>query len=124
MAHFAQLDDSNQVIQVIVVNNSDTLDGNGQESEAVGIVFCQSLFGADTRWAQTSYNSSIRKNYAGIGFTYDAGRDAFIPPQPYPSWVLNEATCQWEAPVPYPEDGLLYRWDEYARDWVVAAPGQ
>lgn len=124
MAHFAQLDDNNQVTQVIVVNNSDTLDGNGQESEAVGIVFCQSLFGADTRWAQTSYNSNIRKNYAGIGYTYDPGRDAFIPPRPYPSWVLNEATCQWEAPVPRPEDGLLYRWDEDAGNWVVVAPGQ
>lgn len=124
MAHFAQLDDSNQVTQVIVVNNSDTLDPNGQESEAVGITFCQSLFGADTRWLQTSYNSNIRKSYAGIGYNYDAGRDAFIPPQPYPIWVLNEATCQWEAPLPIPDDRQLYQWDEDAGNWVVVAPGQ
>jgi hypothetical protein len=118
MAHFAQLDGRNQVTQVIVVNNSDILDDNGQESEAVGIAFCQNLLGADTNWRQTSYNGRIRKNYAGIGFTYDAGRDAFIPPQPYPSWVLNEATCQWEAPASYPEDGLLYRWDEKSGAWL------
>ncbi len=116
MAHFAQLDENNVVLQVIVVHNNELLD-NGVESEAKGIAFCESLF-PGTNWAQTSYNANIRKNYAGIGFTYDAQRDAFIPPQPYPSWVLNETTCQWEAPVPYPQDGKRYVWDEATVSWV------
>ena len=118
MAHFAQLDDQNTVLQVIVVHNNELLD-NGVESEAKGIAFCQSLF-PNTRWAQTSYNGNIRKNYAGIGFTYDSARDAFIPPKPYPSWVLDEATCHWEAPVPYPTDGERYVWDEATQTWVAA----
>lgn len=118
MAHFAQLDPNNIVIQVIVVGNQDCLDHNGDESEAVGIAFCQSLFGTDTRWIQTSYNGNIRKNYAGIGCIYDAQRDAFISPKPYPSWVLNDETCQWMAPVPCPNDGGIYKWDEDLRSWV------
>lgn len=119
MAHFAQLDDNNQVTQVIVVNNSDILDDSGQESEAVGIAFCQSLIGADMRWVQTSYNGRIRKNYAGAGYTYDEGRDAFIPPKPYSSWVLDEALCIWAPPVPWPEDDQLWRWDEDSLGWVL-----
>lgn len=119
MAHFAQLDGNNQVTQVIVVNNSDVLDGDGQESEAVGLAFCQSLLGADTRWVQTSYNGRIRKNYAGVGYTYDEGRDAFIPPKPYSSWVLDEALCIWAPPVPRPEDDQLWRWDEDSLGWVL-----
>ena len=118
MAHFAQLDDQNTVLQVIVIHNNELLD-NGVESEARGIAFCQSLF-SGTTWVQTSYNANIRKNYAGIGFTYDSARDAFIPPKPFPSWVLNEATCQWEAPVPYPTDGQQYVWDEATQTWVTA----
>lgn len=121
MAHFAQLNKNNTVIQVIVVNNSDILDENTQESEAVGIAFCQQLFGADTRWVQTSYNSNIRKNYAGIGYTYDSQRDAFIPPKPYDSWVLDEAICQWQPPVPMPSDGQLYAWNEVTVSWVPAS---
>jgi hypothetical protein len=116
MAHFAQLDNQNTVLQVIVVHNNELLD-NGVESEAKGIAFCQSLF-PNTRWAQTSYNGNIRKNYAGVGFLYDPIRDAFIPPKPYPSWVLDEATCRWEAPVPYPTDGKRYIWDEATQTWV------
>jgi len=116
MAHFAQLDDNNVVLQVIVVHNNELLD-NGVESEAKGIAFCQSLF-PGTTWVQTSYNANIRKNYAGIGFTYDAQRNAFIPPKPCPSWVLDETTCQWEAPVPYPTDGQRYVWDEVSQSWV------
>jgi hypothetical protein len=116
MAHFAQLDDQNTVLQVIVIHNNELLD-NGVESEAKGVAFCQSLF-PNTRWAQTSYNGNIRKNYAGIGFTYDAQRDAFIPPKPFPSWVLDETTCQWQAPVPYPTDGERYTWDESSMAWV------
>ena len=94
MAHFAELDATNTVTQVIVVHNNELLD-NGIESEAKGIAFCQSLFGGN--WVQTSYNASIRKNYAGIGCTYDPVRDAFIPPKPEEgNWVLNEDTCIWE----------------------------
>jgi hypothetical protein len=94
MAHFAQLDESNIVTQVIVVHNNELLD-NGVESEAKGIAFCQSLLGGN--WVQTSYNGNIRKNYAGIGYTYDQTRDAFIPPKPeLGEWVLNEDTCIWE----------------------------
>lgn len=118
MAHFAQLDDQNTVLQVIVIHNNELMD-NGVESEAKGIAFCQSLF-PNTRWAQTSYNGNKRKNYAGIGFLYDPIRDAFIPPKPYPSWVLDESTCRWEAPTPYPTDGKRYMWDEATQQWVEA----
>ena len=118
MAHFAQLDNQNTVLQVIVIHNNELLD-NGVESEAKGIAFCQSLF-PNTRWAQTSYNGNKRKNYAGVGFLYDPIRDAFIPPKPYPSWALDEATCRWEAPVPYPTDGQRYVWDEASQQWVEA----
>ena len=120
MAHFAELDSNNTVLRVIVVNNNDILDSNGQESEEVGINFCKGLFGGE--WKQTSYNANFRKNYAGIGYTYDGVLDAFIPPQPYPSWVLNQSTCLWEAPVPMPTDGQLYGWDEATQSWVVIAP--
>ena len=121
MAHFAQLDENNVVSQVIVVGNQDCLDQNNQEYEAVGITFCRALFGAHTRWVQTSYNANFRKNYAGIGFTYDKSRDAFIALKPFPSWVLNEDTCQWEAPVPYPTDGNVYFWDEGQCSWLPVA---
>jgi hypothetical protein len=117
MAHFAQLNESNIVTQVIVVHNNELMQ-DGVEQEAKGVAFCQSLFGAQTNWKQTSYNGSMRKNYAGAGFTYDAGRDAFIAPQPYASWVLDEATCQWGAPVPMPQDGKIYRWDEPTVSWI------
>lgn len=118
MAHFAELDPSNVVLRVIVVANSDCVDGSGVESEQVGAAFCQSLFGIDTCWKQTSYNNRFRKRYAGIGFTYDPVLDAFISPKPYPSWVLNSGTVDWEAPVPYPTDGNNYRWDEDSLSWV------
>jgi hypothetical protein len=117
MAHFAQLDENNVVTQVIVVHNNDCQIG-GVESEDAGIVFCKTLFGVSTIWKQTSYNGNIRKNYAGIGFTYDAGRDAFIPPQPFASWTLNEDTCLWDAPTPYPTDDKVYRWDEPTTSWI------
>lgn len=119
MAHFAKLNDQNTVLQVIVVHNNELLD-NGVESEAKGIAFCQSLL-PGTNWVQTSYNGNIRKNYAGIGFTYDPTRDAFIPPTPYPSWMLDEATCRWEAPIPYPTDGERYVWDEASQSWIEVA---
>ena len=116
MAHFAQLDKNNLVIQVIVVNNNECKDTDGNESEAVGVAFCQSLF-PETIWKQTSYNGNIRKNYAGVGYTYDANIDAFVPPKPYASWVLNDA-AQWEAPVAMPDDGQMYSWDENAQTWA------
>jgi len=119
MAHFAQLDKNNVVLQVIAVHNNELLDENGQENESKGIAFCHSLFGLDSVWCQTSYNGNFRKNYAGIGYTYDQNRDAFIPPQLYPSWTLNEATCNWEAPVPMPNDGNSYTWDESTLSWVI-----
>jgi len=114
MAHFAELDENNTVIQVIVINNNELLE-DGVELEAKGIAFCQSLFGGN--WVQTSYNANIRKKYAGIGFTYDPIRDAFISPKPYTSWILNEDTHLWEPPVPYPEDGNRYIWNEETLSW-------
>lgn len=117
MAHFARLDSNNVVTEVVVVANSECLDDAGMESEEVGVKFCVDLFGG--AWKQTSYNGSIRKNFAAIGFTYDSARDAFIGPKPYPSWVLVEETCRWIAPLPYPEDGAKYAWDEVTTSWAV-----
>jgi hypothetical protein len=116
MAHFAQTE-NNIVTQVIVVSNQDIIDENGQESEQKGIDFCSNLLGGT--WLQTSYNGKIRKNYAGIGFKYDPMLDAFIAPQPFASWVLDETTCQWKAPTPYPKDGNFYTWSEENLNWVA-----
>lgn len=118
MAHFAQIDENNIVQRVVVVNNNELLDANGVEREYIGAAFCTSLFGGT--WIQTSYNRSFRKNFAGVGFSYDPDRDAFIPPKPYASWVLSEDTCTWEAPVPMPDDGQQYAWDEATVSWVLA----
>ncbi len=120
MAHFAELDASNIVLRVLVVSNNDITDDSGQEQEQLGISFLQELFGADTRWVQTSYNGNFRHKYAGIGDTYDEQREAFIAPRPYPSWTLNEETLNWEAPVPMPNDGQAYLWDEAQQSWVTA----
>jgi hypothetical protein len=116
MAHFAQLNSENIVTQVIVVADQDTQNADGVEQEEVGANFCASLLGGT--WKQTSYNSRIRKNYAGIGFKYDAELDAFIPPQPFASWTLNTETAQWQAPVPTPDDGKIYDWDEESTSWI------
>jgi hypothetical protein len=115
MAHFAQIE-NNLVTQVIVVDNNDVLDDQGNESEDLGTQFCTDLLGGT--WVQTSYNGNIRKNYAGIGDTYDTTRDAFIAPQPYPSWALDEDTCRYEAPLPYPTDDKMYVWDEDTTSWI------
>jgi len=126
MAHFAEINASNVVTRVIVVANSDTSDANGVEKEYIGAAFCEKLFGGT--WKQTSYNRSFRKNYAGIGFTYNADIDAFVPPKPYNSWVLDEETAQWQAPVAMPEDAgtgeppKTYRWDEDTVNWVQDEP--
>ncbi len=118
MAHFAELE-NNIVTRVVVVHNNELLDGNGIEQEANGIAFCQSHFGTPN-WLQTSYNGNIRKNYASIGHTYDPNRDAFIPPKPFASWLLNEDTCQWVSPVSYPTDGKRYNWNEETVSWVLS----
>ena len=114
MAHFARLE-NNKVVQVIVVSNQDILDENGQESEQKGIDFCSNLLGGT--WKQTSYNGKIRKNYAGFDYTYDETLDAFIPPKPFASWILDEEVCQWKAPVDYPTDGEMYLWNEDTTSW-------
>jgi hypothetical protein len=119
MAHFAKLDENNVVLEVTVINNIEMLTAGNVESEMMGVAFLIRWSGGYSNWKQTSYNGKIRKNYAGIGFTYDATRDAFIPPQPFPSWTLNEDTCLWEAPVAYPTDGERYQWDEATTSWVV-----
>ena len=118
MAHCAELDANNVVQRVIVVANKDTADANGNEVESIGVAFCQKLFGGT--WVQTSYNGNKRKNYAGVGYTYNADIDAFVPPKPYTSWVLNE-DAQWEAPVAMPDDGQMYSWDEDSQSWVAMA---
>lgn len=127
MAYFAELGENNVVLRVISVANSDTADENGNEVEAIGAAFCRNLLGGT--WKQTSYNANFRKNYAGIGFTFDGVRDAFIPPKPFNSWILNEVTCLWEAPTPLPQDAgtgdppKLYRWNEDNITWDEIVPG-
>ena len=121
MAHFAKLDSSNLVERVDVVHNDVATD------ETTGINFLKNLHGSDTVWKQTSFNTfegqhllggtPLRKNYAGIGYTYDASRDAFYQPQPHASWILNEDSCIWEAPVAKPDDGQNYIWNETTTSW-------
>jgi hypothetical protein len=119
VAHFAKLDKDNVVTEVHVVNNIELLAADGSESEVMGIAFLIRWSGGYSNWKQTSYNGKIRKNYAGIGYTYDSTRDAFIPPKPFSSWTLNEDTCLWDSPVPYPTNGNRYQWDEATTNWVV-----
>ena len=118
MAHFAEVDENNIVLRVLVVD--DLHESNGQE-------FLATTLGLGGTWIKTSYNTSggvhanggtpLRKNYAGIGYTYDSGRDAFIAPKPFASWLLNETSCLWEAPVAYPTDGARYTWNEETTSW-------
>jgi hypothetical protein len=116
MAHFAQLDENNVVTQVIVVSNNELLDANGQEREELGVAFCQKLFGGN--WKQTSYNHSMRKRYAGIGYSYNAAIDAFVPPKPFASWTLNSESASWDPPTPMPTaEGKLYSWNEETTSW-------
>lgn len=109
MSHFAELDENNVVLRVLVGDNNMPNEGYDW--------FVENLGGT---WVQTSYNGTIRKNFAGIGYTYDEERDAFIPPKPFDSWTLNETTCLWQSPVPYPQDGRIYMWDEETLAWVEA----
>lgn len=114
MAHFAQINENNLVTQVIVVSNDDCGGGEYPASDSVGAAFCNKLLGGT--WKQTSYNNNFRKRYAGIGYTFNADLDAFVAPQPYPSWTLNEETADWQAPVAKPE-GHNWTWDEANQQW-------
>ena len=126
MAHFAKIGLNSKVIEVVSVHNNELLDANGVEQEVNGIDFLTKLTGYPI-WKQTSYNTKggvhssggtpLRKNHAGIGYTYDEDRDAFIPKKPFNSWVLNETTCLWESPVAYPNDGQKYSWNEQNQTW-------
>jgi hypothetical protein len=117
MAYFAELDQNNTVIQTWLLDSAEILNSQGQEDEAIGEQLLKSRFGGH-RFLQCSYTGRIRKNYPGEGYTYDAARDAFIPPKPFDSWTLNEDTCQWRAPSPYPADGH-YNWNEQQQQWVT-----
>jgi len=113
MAHFAKLGVGNIVEQVIVVSNDIAI------TEQAGVDFINKLFNTRDVWKQTSYNNNIRKNFAGIGYSYDQSRDAFIPKKPFNSWILNETTCLWNAPVAYPTDGGKYTWNETNLNWEI-----
>jgi hypothetical protein len=128
MAHFAQIDENSIVTQVIVVSNDDCLDSDGSESK-LGIAFCKNLLGADTNWVRTSYNNNIRSRYASIGDKYDSTNDVFLSPSPFPSWVLNTSTWEWDSPVALPDDAgvddadnptesVTYTWDEGSTSWT------
>ena len=139
MAHFAQLDDNNVVINVIVVNDSDTTDDNGVETESVGIAFCQNLLGKDTNWKKTSYNTragkyynadgtegdqskAFRKNFAAVGMIWDEDKDMFYSVKLYDSWTLNLTTGEWDPPTPYPDTETggkkdSYEWNEETKSW-------
>lgn len=120
MAHFAKLDDNNVVLAVHVVNN-EVITIDGSELEQAGIDFLTNLHG-HSKWKQTSYNGTFRKNYAGQGFIYDESRDAFIQPKPFESWILNETTCKWQAPINQPSDGKIYHWNEESQQWIEFIP--
>ena len=119
MAHFAELDENNVVKRVIVVSNTDTSDAHGVEKEYIGAAFCERLLGGT--WKKTSYNGNIRKRYACVGFSYNEALDAFVPPKPYVSWVLNNTTADWDAPVAKPDDDKIYSWNESTLAWVVVS---
>lgn len=119
MAHFAELDANNVVLRVVVIGNADTADANGVEKEHIGAAFCERLFGGT--WKQTSYNGNMRKRYAGIGYTFNEELDAFVAPKPFPSWVLNNTTAEWEAPVAMPVvEGKRFVWNEATGAWDEA----
>lgn len=117
MAHFAELNTDNQVIRVLVVNDDYLKDEDGNEVEELGIAHMEAVHGG--KWVQTSYNNNIRVRYAGIGYTYDEDLDAFILPKPYPSWVLNNSTADWDPPIPYPNDENQYEWNEEDQEWIL-----
>lgn len=110
MSHWAEVNEENVVVRVLVGDNNDP---NGDE----GYQWLLDNLGGT--WIKTSYNGNIRKNYAGVGYTYNEQRDAFVPPKPFESWILNEDTCLWDAPTPYPTDGEMYSWNEDELSWVL-----
>ena len=130
MAHFCQLDENNVVTQVIVVGNYDCTDTNGNEVEEIGIAFCKKLFGTETNWKQTSYNNNFRVRYAAISYTYNEELDAFVPPSPFPSYVLNEETADWQSPLgaaptlteEQNTSRSIYRWNEETLNWILETP--
>ena len=117
MAYFAKLRTGNIVEQVISINNSVITNSNGIQQEQLGVDFINKLYNTRDVWKQTSYNNNFRKNYAGTGYQYDQQRDAFIPPKPFNSWILNEDTCLWNAPVAKPQDEKRYTWNESTLTW-------
>jgi hypothetical protein len=119
MAYFAKLGTGNIVENVISINNIVITDNNGVEQEQLGNDFINKLYNTRDVWKQTSYNNKIRKNFAGIGYQYDQTRDAFIAPKPFNSWILNEQTCLWEAPIARPNDGNMYKWNEETQNWIL-----
>jgi len=123
MAYFAKLGTGNIVEQVISINNSVITDNDGIEQEKLGVDFINKLYNTRDVWKQTSYNNNIRKNFAGIGYQYDQTRDAFVPPKPFNSWILNEDTCLWNAPVNMPtaelEENKYYSWNESIINWEI-----
>jgi hypothetical protein len=128
MAHFAQIGFNNEILRVSVVRNEDILDGNGNESEEIGIQFLKSVHGPLTNWLQTSYNNNFRYRYAGPGMVYNNQYDVFLAPQPYPSWTLNTETYEWDSPVPEPElteeqrdGGSYYEWNEETQEWELTS---
>jgi hypothetical protein len=118
MAHFAKIGLNNKVLEVVTINNIDCMTPQGVEYEAIGVAYLQKLTGHST-WVQTSFNNRIRKNFAGIDYTFNFDLDAFIPPKPYASWTLNSTTCQWEPPVPLPLEENMYFWDENLKEWKI-----
>ena len=124
MAHFARLNENNIVTEVLVVDNSNLLDENGNEQESIGIQFLKNMFGEDTRWVQTSYSNKFRLSYAGLGAKYDLERDIFINPPPYPSWTFNYETLAYDAPIPLPADHetVRYLWRESDKTWIQLTP--
>jgi hypothetical protein len=116
MAHFAEINEEGIVQRVLVLSNK-IITKDGEEVEELGTAYLQKMF-PDTDWVQTSYNHNFRKRYAGTGYRYDVERDAFIYPQPFPSWLLNEESLSWEAPFPKPDDDKYYQWDEESKSWV------
>tara|TARA_B100000029_G_C17268484_1_gene848912 strand:+ start:122 stop:502 length:381 start_codon:yes stop_codon:yes gene_type:complete len=118
MAHFARIG-KNNIVEAIHTVNNEVITENDEEKEQLGIDFLKKLHGGIFTFVQTSYNGNFRKNYAGIGYTYDKTRDAFIAPRPFASWTLDEDTCKWKAPVDYPTDGKGYGWDEEDKAWII-----
>lgn len=122
MAHFAELDDSNRVLQVVVISNVDLLDNNGLEDENLGIEVCKNIFGSTTRWVQTSYNNNFRKKFACVGDIYESNLDLFYSPTPpHESWTLD-SNYDWISPIPKPDTEGLFIWDDSKPGWVNLNP--